>query len=690
MEKNRSPQTAISGNIFPVEHGKTVKHLEVTVSEQPTVSHHSTSTHQPITYYQTTQSPQKKKNESPQEYWERNVQYPVESFSSTRIPEVQRQSQKHSGNGELKIVSLYPKSMTTEISIHSAEITESVTDVPVYPTMLPERETAPPTERTRSHRPSGKRRSRPTVAPHEPRNTPSKTKQDSSERENSSRDFTRRNQTKTQQKKYEETVLERKINSRRRPEVAVRINKNELGGQTETVNPAKFEAPREGQIVYVTEYPTFYQKIPSESTESVAGNLEIEYVTEPVKSSRINNYEYVTEPVKPTRINNYDYVTELTRSSRINNYDEFQKTDYIETTTPVTSKTPFTITKEPQSSTTAASTVSTTKPTYKVRPSRFGNTSRPRFSVKEYKSRLDYKTRISQISTTEAGIETPVKQRPTVDHKKKQQSEPAVRETTGKYKYMSRVSYRASSTTPATEDQANSTFNTGTRNKSNKFSPKQRPNNSYLYRSRTTSTTSNSIKQEGEGSPTIRPENVFSSSIPHRPSVMRSKLRSSKEPSETKDEKEMTIEETSFYTHPTSHPESVENQFNEILEEIKVTLSNNERNQKQEEISEIQENISINKKHEPDSLKVKSEITAINDSLTTVTKQSEEELFEKASQSVADLTSSASALYDKPGLFKAVSPPTENRIISTHHKITTGEPTLPIEAFFHNLSQKVR
>jgi len=74
---------------------------------------------------------------------------------------------------------------------------------------------------------------------------------------------------------------------------------------------------------------------------------------------------------------------------------------------------------------------------------------------------------------------------------------------------------------------------------------------------------------------------------------------------------------------------------------------------------------------------------------TTTTKfdvQSEEELFAKASQSVADLTSSASALYDKPGMFKAVSP--ESRLVSSQFKINTDEPTLPIEAFFQELSKK--
>ena len=656
---------------------------EVTVSEQP-ISRHSTTTHQPFVYHQTTQSPQQKYQEySPQEYWEQNVQYPQESFSSTKVPEAQWQSQKHSSKGEPQIVSLYHESLTTEISVHSAEITESVTDIPIYTTTLPERITASSTERTRNHRPSGKRRRRPTVAAQEPHITSSKTKQESSERVNSSGDFPRRNQVK--QTKYEEPVGERKP-SRRRPEVVVRTNKNELDLQTQTINP-KFETPREEQVVYVTEYPTYYQKTSTESTESVTENLEIEYVTELVRPSRINNYEYVTESVRPSRIN--DYVTESTRPSRIS-YEDFQKTDHIETTTPITSTTPFpTTTKEAQRSTTAA-TLSTTKPTHRVRPSRFGNTSRPRFSVKEYKSRLDYKNRISQSSTTE-GIETPqVKQRPTVEYKKKQQSEPAsaVRETTGKYKYMSRVSYRTSSTTPAPEDQTNTTFTTYTRNKVNKFSPKQRPNNSYLYRSRTTSTTSNSIR-DGEASPTIRPENVFSSSIRHRPSVMRSKLRSSKEPSEAKDEMEMVIEETSFYSSPTSQPESVENQrTNEIFEEVKAFTPSIESNQ-QEEISKTRESVPVDEKPEPESLKVNSELPSTNDSLTTTPKQSDEELFEKASQSVADLTSSASALYDKPGLFKAVSPSTENRIISTHLKITTGEPTLPIEAFFQNLSEKV-
>ena len=69
--------------------------------------------------------------------------------------------------------------------------------------------------------------------------------------------------------------------------------------------------------------------------------------------------------------------------------------------------------------------------------------------------------------------------------------------------------------------------------------------------------------------------------------------------------------------------------------------------------------------------------------------QLEEDLFVKASQSVADLTSSASALYNKPGLFKAVSSAQDNRKSKNKLQITTEEPTLPIEAFFQELSKKI-
>ena len=675
VEQNREPQKVISGQRFPENQEKGVEVYELTVSQQPTVSYQSTTFPPPV-YYQSTLSPQQQSYESSQDYWEQHVQYPEESFSSTKIPEPQRQSQRKQPNrGKPQSVSLYPELAPTEAMIPNSEVIETVTDIPIYTTTLPER-TRAPTERTRNHRPSGKRRRRPTVALQDPRNSASKEKQ--------------------------EAVSERKP-SRRRPEVGVRPYKNDLDVQTESPIPNQYEKRREEEVVYVTEYPTYYQKIPTESTESATETISFEYVTEPVQFSRINNHEYVTESTRPTRINNYDSTeptrthannyeyAEPTRPSRIHNDEEQQKIEYIEATTPII--TTSTTVKAPEVSTTA-STVSTTKPIHRVRPSRFGNTSRPRFSVKEYKSRLDYKNKISQISTTEANSETThVKQRPIMDYKKKQQTgEAPVRETTGKYKHVSRASYKTTSTTPSTEDLTNTTYITYTRNKINKFSPKQRPNNSYLYRSRTTSTTSRSIKQD-ENTPSTRPDNLYSSSIRHRPSIMRNRLKTSKEPSEPKDEIEMATEETSFYTHPTSQPESVENQVNEIIDESKVILPNDESNNEQKENSKVEETESttVSEKSEviDDSMKTESESTTINDLSTPDNKQSDEQLFEKASQSVADLTSSASALYNKPGLFKAVSPSTENRVVSSHLKITTGEPTLPIEAFFHNLSEKV-
>ncbi|KAF5304903.1 hypothetical protein FQR65_LT00787 [Abscondita terminalis] len=56
------------------------------------------------------------------------------------------------------------------------------------------------------------------------------------------------------------------------------------------------------------------------------------------------------------------------------------------------------------------------------------------------------------------------------------------------------------------------------------------------------------------------------------------------------------------------------------------------------------------------------------------------------SQRVSDLTSSAHKEYDTPGLFKSVSPNT--RIVPNYFTLSTDDPILPIEAFFPNLKDR--
>ncbi|KAK4885423.1 hypothetical protein RN001_001694 [Aquatica leii] len=56
------------------------------------------------------------------------------------------------------------------------------------------------------------------------------------------------------------------------------------------------------------------------------------------------------------------------------------------------------------------------------------------------------------------------------------------------------------------------------------------------------------------------------------------------------------------------------------------------------------------------------------------------------SQRVSDLTSSAHKEYETPGLFKSVSPNT--RIVPSYFTLSTDDPILPIEAFFPNLKDR--
>lgn len=400
----------------------------------------------------------------------------------------------------------------------------------------------------------------------------------------------------------------------------------------------------------------------------------------------------------------------------------------------------------PPSSTQPPPLSTSTARSHKIRPIRYGNATRPRFSIKDYKSRMDYKSRLAQISSTEPPA--PAKQRGGSPSLKSQQSQQSGgeggggRETTGRYKYVSRVNYRTSSPNPPAKDQqeyaAEEEASTSTE-RSNRFVPKRRPVNGNVYRSRVSSVANRNhhdTDTSAQSKPgTARPENVFSSSVRRRP-VMKARLtpqQSSTAPyQEARDGEgtEMAAEETSFYSavttmgagnevgekegasdsttsvattrsdeagkkeeaeiesemiEPGYHSRGgMENGGKEVVEEPVVVVT-----EKSVDESQLRESWGVTEQYSTARIEETTEIggKGVVESTTKFEIRSEEEeLFAKASQSVADLTSSASALYDKPGMFKAVSP--ESRIAVSHFKIPTDEPTLPIEAFFQELSRK--
>lgn len=305
-----------------------------------------------------------------------------------------------------------------------------------------------------------------------------------------------------------------------------------------------------------------------------------------------------------------------------------------------------------------------------MRPTRYGNATRPRFSIKDYKSRMEYKNRLAQSSSTEPSTVTsgPTKFR---GYKTQQApADPNFKEATNRYKHGSRSSFRmTSSTTPVShEDNGSTTERT-------RFTPKKRINTSHYYRSRVTTSPKND-QEHIQAQSTARPENVFSSSIRKRPPLKRPFNKLTENP-----EMQSAAETGSFATTTT--------------ETAGLTEAVNEITQKEASIdlSDVTMDETVEETKAPTEAPQEATSAAVSPTDSTSTTQSfdlrhEEELFAKASQSVADLTSSASALYDKPGMFKAVSPSDNSRAISAHLKIATDEPTLPIEAFFQEFSKK--
>lgn len=577
---------------------------------------------------------------------------------------------------------------------------------------------------------------------------------------------------KPSQTSYNEEA-EKRGNARKRPNYRTRVNQGDsYDAQIITESaPTSYEQTTEPATNY-DESNQFGTNQPSVSYGT--SQAEEQYATNPSinqyydyssqqsekqreeqrEEQRKEHHEDTTVPIQ------VEYFTEISRDKTESNNEDgrqqevnivtaipleelYVKTDgnYYDRATTLASTATTTTTAAPETTT---QVVSSTR-SYKInRPLRYGNATRPRFSIKDYKSRMDYKSRISQSSTTEVAptsvgetlTRNPhTKQRTSQSAKSQpiqQQSADTVRETTGRYKYVSRVNYRTTTSSPSRDHERLSEESVGsTTEKSNRFVPKRRPISSNVYRSRIASTTSSPTRSQvnSDTSSSVqrqsstRPENVYSSSIRRRP-VMKSRLQTHREHSATtypdskrqEEPTEMAAEETSFYTAMTtaaSSSSTVRLVGNEIISEkadvsshdkqTSVKLGAHESKNAAHEIEIIsrdeEESKATTDLGQISSDERKSEISAIGSKVDApqegqaaeaTTKldshNDEEELFAKASLSVADLTSSASALYDKPGMFKAVSP--ESRHVSSHFKIVTDEPTLPIEAFFQELSKK--
>lgn len=673
--------------------------------------------------------------------------------------------------------------------ISSVPVTLRGEEVGSRTTAAPETVTLAAQPRPRTRRPGAPlRRRRPTTtAPPEPAATEPSTPEDflkyEKQEEETPRqvDVAKKRRIKpiaTQPSLEEVGVIEKKTNIRKRP------------GHRNRVNPGEpFEAEIVTEIVHA---PLSTYKSPTESVQSYTianeydqlatngqPNQQFDY-TESQRVATVEEKQRGGDSITPSVP--FEYQTESSRTkphedpNNLVTYNPGPSVESVATNIPledlfvrtegnyldrgtVSSTSQGNVATTASPPTTSPSTqppplsTSSARSTHKIRPIRYGNATRPRFSIKDYKSRMDYKSRLAQISSTEPPA--PSKQRggsPSFksQHSQQQQSGgEGGRETTGRYKYVSRVNYRTSSPNPPPKDQQEYATEEGTSSatsteRSNRFVPKRRPVNGNVYRSRVSNAAPNRNHYDTDTSvlqsrpSTARPENVFSSSVRRRP-VMKGRLtphQSSTAPyPEARDAEgtEMAAEETSFYSAVTtmgagSEVGEKEGGASDSTTSVATTSTTDEAGRKEEEEieseitvgtgyhsrggvenggkvvveepvvvvteksvdeSQLRESWGITEQYSTARVEETTEIggKGVAESTTKFEIPSEEEeLFAKASQSVADLTSSASALYDKPGMFKAVSP--ESRIAASHFKIPTDEPTLPIEAFFQELSRK--
>ncbi|XP_015603708.1 putative mediator of RNA polymerase II transcription subunit 12 [Cephus cinctus] len=635
----------------------------------------------------------------------------------------------------------------TEASPQLETTFNSLSEVPVQTTIQPDSSTISVKVRSRIRRPLNggvRRRPRPT-SPSEVDTTASANEDDYLKYDHAPQiDLAKKRRPirPTQPTLAEEVVTERRPAIRKRPGHHVRVHPGEpfeAEVVTEIIKPTKttYKETTEWE-----NYPTSFEKNPVSPAE--------EFMTQVYTISSQEAEELSTASILPERQTEVAFPEEhyirqdasrehLEKLQNIPLEELFDKREEnqvnlpttaasyttMATTLPVsmTTTTPSTATittTELQMSTTNV-IPSTTRASHRIRPLRFGNATRPRFSVKDYKSRLDYKNRVGQLSTTEATSHSVMQTRQRSSTPKSQETSDSPRETTGRYKYMSRTSYRITSTAKPVRETSEYKQSISTTDRINRFTPKRKLNqNGHLYKSRITSSSSigNGNRQDGQNEisirySTARPENVFSSAIRRRPGVLKNKIENTNEEIQVKkeDATEMTAEETSFYSVATTVPTLIESANEVVSKEESATTSKKiienvesvTRNEKSPltssengmEIVELPHVIRMNNDNvmsdvegsRPGDL-TSTESTSIIETTTAADLQLEEELFAKASQSVADLTSSASALYDKPGLFKAVSPVTESRVVNPNFKISTDEPTLPIEAFFQELSSK--
>ncbi|XP_050295034.1 mucin-5AC-like [Anthonomus grandis grandis] len=304
---------------------------------------------------------------------------------------------------------------------------------------------------------------------------------------------------------------------------------------------------------------------------------------------------------------------------------DYTTQSHQEETTTTTTSTTTTTTEAP--STTEEPTTSTVKSTRIRRPTKYDSSNRPRFSVKDYRQRLNQYSSTTTPTTT--GRSTPATESPRLRFPSRQRTRPALATTAS-----SRVDEEV-------EEESTTTFRS-------KFKPKD-PRHQTTTESEMDSVTENVVKHNKVRqfkTTTQAPEVTTKVSI--RPNLFSARRRA-------------------------GYPS------------LKARIQNKQKkNEIEEEEPEAVEGVEPLNVAESATTEQSTSTITITELSTEETQNQNDEEF-SYSQRVSDLTSSFKD-YDKPGAFNAVAP--TSRSIPNYFTLQTDDPILPIEAFFPKLKER--
>ncbi|KAH1007589.1 hypothetical protein HUJ04_004802 [Dendroctonus ponderosae] len=298
--------------------------------------------------------------------------------------------------------------------------------------------------------------------------------------------------------------------------------------------------------------------------------------------------------------------------------------------------------------TTTTMEISTVKSTRIRRPIKYDNSNRPRFSVKEYRQRLNQHTSTTTPSTT---------------------TQARTGSDNLRLRFPSRLRTRPSPTTASSRVDEDVTDETTTTPLRSRFKPKEprhettTPESNGIITEKSIKAVNTRLRPFGRTKP-MSETTTTASKISIRPNLFSARRRAG---------------------YP-SLKSRIHNKKNDIDEEnaIETTTRVESEPEGVDPLSAAESATTELSTSTTDAAEVENASTevAIEESITEDIMKTDDYF---QSQRVSDLTSSFKD-YDKPGIFNSVAP--TSRSIPNYFTISTDDPILPIEAFFPSLKEK--